>query len=372
MAAKVAMVAVPAVLGIASIRVHTASEAPAGGLASRDGLNVYTPLPETSPAQFLPERPGVVERGIAAAREGTLPAVRAVKSACVSVKRGSVNLYRAGEDAYYYLIDPPPGFLPRFGTITMAGLLGMFLARRGSRFRRVLVPLGLMSVGASVCYPAQAVALLKVTGRSALAAGQWSRAAASSLLSANKEPAAEQTQSAPGSSPGSLAQTTAVPESVSDEAVVTVAAEDESSVPPTEISAAWAPAEGGSGSAADSSQVRTETPPLSEETAPAGHDEGSGRKQAAGDVSDTRPAEPTSGLELETRPVPVVESAEREPSADPELTPAEEPTPTTPPPPPFQPAAENSKEGSGFKPNPALMDFGQSSPEDEDLYSTRS
>ncbi|XP_024862486.1 MICOS complex subunit MIC27 isoform X2 [Kryptolebias marmoratus] len=339
MAAKVAMVAVPAVLGIASIRVHTASEAPAGGLASRDGLNVYTPLPETSPAQFLPERPGVVERGIAAAREGTLPAVRAVKSACVSVKRGSVNLYRAGEDAYYYLIDPPPGFLPRFGTITMAGLLGMFLARRGSRFRRVLVPLGLMSVGASVCYPAQAVALLK---------------------------------SAPGSSPGSLAQTTAVPESVSDEAVVTVAAEDESSVPPTEISAAWAPAEGGSGSAADSSQVRTETPPLSEETAPAGHDEGSGRKQAAGDVSDTRPAEPTSGLELETRPVPVVESAEREPSADPELTPAEEPTPTTPPPPPFQPAAENSKEGSGFKPNPALMDFGQSSPEDEDLYSTRS
>lgn len=29
-------------------------------------------------------------------------------------------------------------------------------------------------------------------------------------------------------------------------------------------------------------------------------------------------------------------------------------------------------EGSGFQPDPALMDFGQSSPEDEDLYSTRS
>lgn len=27
--------------------------------------------------------------------------------------------------------------------------------------------------------------------------------------------------------------------------------------------------------------------------------------------------------------------------------------------------------GSGFKPDPSLMDFGQSSPEDEDLYSTR-
>lgn len=35
-------------------------------------------------------------------------------------------------DVYYYLKDPPPEFLPRFGTITMAGLLGMFLARKGT------------------------------------------------------------------------------------------------------------------------------------------------------------------------------------------------------------------------------------------------
>lgn len=35
-------------------------------------------------------------------------------------------------DVYFYLKDPPPEFLPRFGTITMAGLLGMFLARKGN------------------------------------------------------------------------------------------------------------------------------------------------------------------------------------------------------------------------------------------------
>lgn len=35
-------------------------------------------------------------------------------------------------DVYYYLKDPPPEFIPRFGTITMAGLLGMFLARKGN------------------------------------------------------------------------------------------------------------------------------------------------------------------------------------------------------------------------------------------------
>lgn len=39
-------------------------------------------------------------------------------------------------DVYYYLKDPPPEFLPRFGTITMAGLLGMFLARKGTLTRR--------------------------------------------------------------------------------------------------------------------------------------------------------------------------------------------------------------------------------------------
>lgn len=37
---------------------------------------------------------------------------------------------------YYYLKDPPPEFLPRFGTITMAGLLGMFLARKGTLTQR--------------------------------------------------------------------------------------------------------------------------------------------------------------------------------------------------------------------------------------------
>lgn len=33
----------------------------------------------------------------------------------------------------------------------------------GSRLKRVAVPMGLMSVGASLCYPAQAVGVLKVT-----------------------------------------------------------------------------------------------------------------------------------------------------------------------------------------------------------------
>ncbi|TKS72624.1 MICOS complex subunit MIC27 [Collichthys lucidus] len=157
MAAKVVIVAVPTVLGIASIRVCTEREAPTDGLVKREKLNVYTPLPGPAQPQFVPEEPGVIQSGLTTARETIQPLFQAVK-------------------------DPPPEFLPRFGTITMAGLLGMFLARKGSRFKRVAVPLGLMSAGASVCYPAQAVAVLKVTGKKVYAAGNWSKAAVSSLF----------------------------------------------------------------------------------------------------------------------------------------------------------------------------------------------
>ncbi|KAM4555665.1 LOW QUALITY PROTEIN: MICOS complex subunit MIC27-like [Odontesthes bonariensis] len=180
MAAKVVMVAVPAVLGIASVRVYTVIEAPTG-IVSREKLNIYTPLPGSAQAKFVPLSPGIIERSLTTTREGVLPLVQAVKGVCISVKRGSVNLYHAGEDAYYYLIDPPRIFCPDLVPITMAGLLGMFLTRKGSQFKRLAVPLSLMSAGASVCYPAQAVAVLKVTGKK-VCAGQWSGAAVSSLL----------------------------------------------------------------------------------------------------------------------------------------------------------------------------------------------
>ncbi|KAF7227734.1 MICOS complex subunit MIC27 isoform X2 [Nothobranchius furzeri] len=410
MAAKVVMVAVPTVLGIASIRVKTRNQVPADGLVSREGLSIYAPLPESAPARFFPESPGGIERGLTTAREGVLPLVQAVKGACVSVKRGWVHLYHVGEDAYYYLTDPPPGFLPRLGTITMAGLLGMFLARKGSRFKRLVVPVGLIGAGASVCYPAQAVAVLKVTGKSTYSAAQWSSSALSSLLSTSKPAAAGETPhtqaatgpspesvlteeaSASSSTPDSSSQSAAVLEkeagssesvSVSDEPVVAVTPEEEPLV--THLAASQALPETSSGVS-----VQTETYPPCEEAAPVGNEGGSDGTGPAGQAStDTRPAEPTVSVEPETVPDPSAEEfvlLSEDPSSpetsDMPTVPSEpEPESTdlgsvpgegTPPPPAQQPAAENSKEGSGYKPNPALMDFGQSSPEDEDLYSTRS
>uniref|UniRef100_A0A3Q0S7D3 MICOS complex subunit n=1 Tax=Amphilophus citrinellus TaxID=61819 RepID=A0A3Q0S7D3_AMPCI len=393
MAAKVVMVAVPTVLGIASIRVYTVKEAPTDGLVTRERLNVYTPLPQSNQATFVPESPGVFESGVTTARESVLPFVKAVKGACISVKRGSVDLYHAGEDVFYYLKDPPPGFLPRFGTITMAGLLGMFLARKGSRFKRLAIPLGLMSAGASVCYPAQAVAVLKVTGKKVYAAGQWSRAAASSLL-ASKEPVAKETAGSQPQVNGLLSKhylfsDTEVKSAdpISDEPIVAVITEEESSVTTREISPNQAPTETSTGII---SIDPLSAPPSMELPAPVEGEEASDRKQASGDVSsDTSPSKPASSEPETAEAVPVESASYSEVTSAPKAS--DEPAGTK----DFsrqraedfskvslveladsdsqlQVPAVDETPGSSFKPDPSLMDFGQSSPEDEDLYSTRS
>lgn len=42
-------------------------------------LNIYTPLPQSAQAQFVPERPGVIQSGLTTARESILPFYLAVK-----------------------------------------------------------------------------------------------------------------------------------------------------------------------------------------------------------------------------------------------------------------------------------------------------
>eukprot|EP00066_Takifugu_rubripes_P019891 XP_011609157.1 PREDICTED: MICOS complex subunit MIC27 isoform X1 [Takifugu rubripes] len=381
MAAKVAVVAVPTVLGVASIRVYTVKEKPTEGLLPRERLNIYTPLPQSAQAQVVPERSGIIQSGITTAREGIQPFAQASKNAYVSVKTGTSKLYHTLGDVYYYLKDPPPEFLPRFGTITMAGLLGMFLARKGSRFKRTVVPLGLMSAAASVCYPAQAVAVVKVTGKKVYAAGQWSSAAVASLFASKpqepvtKDPTSPQPQAEElpivesaedQSTKDTLAQSPTCPQTeaalnesvpVSDQPVIAVISEEVSSVTPAEIPPSQTPSdtvasiEEPSDTKQVSSQPDVSTPSIEPKTLEAA--------QIEAVQAEDAPAEVTS---VDSEPsVPVI-------SADPphEATAEEIGAPQ-------QPAAEHHRaDGSGFKADPALMDFGQSSPEDEDLYSTRS
>ncbi|XP_040030725.2 MICOS complex subunit MIC27 isoform X3 [Gasterosteus aculeatus] len=413
MAAKVVMLAVPAVMGVASIRVYTVREVTSDGLVAREKLNIYSPLPQSDPARFVPERPGVIQRGLTTTRERLLPFVLAVKGACVAVKTRSLNMYYAGEDVYYFLKDPPPGFLPRFGTVTMSGLLGMFLTRKGSHFKRLAVPLGLMSAGASVCFPSTTVAVLKVTGKQVYAAGQWSSAAVSSLLtSKSQEPdirGASQPQMAavfdeasePSAASSSSAPSAADPETEGESAASVPVSVESAVAVTTEESVQLLVSD------PDLTPAETNTDPVPAETtseeicASVKSQEPSDMQQAAQDSMDTSPARPTASFEPETLKASPVEAA---PAVDPiqvdfvqveagllEEAPEVGSSPSTeelpapkalnePPvaaveetlPPPQQPAPENAKGGAGFTADPALMDFGQSTPEDEDLYSTRS
>lgn len=441
MAAKVVMVAVPTVLGIASIRVYTVSEAPTDGV-SREKLNIYAPLSPSSQTKLVPGNPGVIESGLTTAREAVLPAYQTVKGAGVSVKTGTINLYHTGQDVFYYLKDPPPDFLPRFGTITMAGLLGMFLTRKGSRFKKLALPLGLMSAGASVCYPAQAVALCKVTGKKLYTAGQWGSATVSSLF-VSKEPAAKEhhasqpqsaavpnSESDPSSTTDTKAQRSTILQAevesaetapIPEEPVGVVITDEESSVTLSEISPDPVPTETDSEilipSAAETSPASTQAPEQPAEEVSL--DMTSAEPTSSSETVEVAPVEPAPVESTPVEPAPVeptpVEPTPAEPtpvepvpteSAPVEVAPVEtapvesnldestqaESTPSSEesapdasvepagvksaeplaPPPEEQSAADSSKEGSSYKPDPSRVDFGQSSPDDDDLYTTRS
>ncbi|XP_062380013.1 MICOS complex subunit MIC27-like [Sardina pilchardus] len=316
----VKFVAVPAtaVLGIASFRVHYATREPnVEGLLTTHQLSIYTSLPQKF--QYVEEQQGALQSNLGIARGWLQSYVRAVKGSLLSAKVKAVNLYHAGEDVYHYLKDPPPGFLPRVGIISGAGLTGLVLARKGSRLRRLLLPLGLASLGAGICYPASTLALLKVTGRQAWAASTWSVSAVSSLWRSEPPehpPAPPPTSTPPPSSPPPPSSSPPPP----------------SSSPPPQ----------------HPSQPSESPPPP---VLPAG-DPALPSSPAAPRDSGKGPAVPTTSRPEE--PVPLL-------------------LPLAPPPPLTAPAesARAAAGKSGFTTNPQLMDFGQSSPEDADLYSTR-
>ncbi|XP_006632998.2 MICOS complex subunit MIC27 [Lepisosteus oculatus] len=320
MAAKVlALAAVPGALGLAALRVRAAGDPlEKERLVSPKQMSVYAPPAQK--LQFVEEQPGRLQTGLAGAREGLRPYVRSVKGACSSVKTGVINVVDFVQDTYIYLRDPPPGFLPRVSLMTVSGLAGLVLARKGSRFKKLVFPAGLVAAGAAVCYPAQAVAFLKVTGKKAYAASQWTSGAASSLWkrSAAKPAGPERSASAkeepspapvPGPEPEAAQQSP-----LADAPLV---------------------AEG----------VASEAPPPTPQTQP-------------------RPltADPASPEPLASDPPKHLES-----SSAPEVLPSDSGLVT-----PVADAPTDAPVKARFTPDPRLADHGQASPEDADLYSTRS
>uniref|UniRef100_A0A8C9TTQ3 MICOS complex subunit n=1 Tax=Scleropages formosus TaxID=113540 RepID=A0A8C9TTQ3_SCLFO len=145
---------------MASFRVHALSKGDKEELLSPQELSIYA-----SPAQnlrYVEEQPSFLQRAFGQLRVGLQPYARTVEGTSSLVKAGAANVYRAGQDAYRFLKDPSPGFLPRLSVITVSGLAGLVLARKGSQLKRLGVPLGMAAVSTAVCYPAQTVGVLKV------------------------------------------------------------------------------------------------------------------------------------------------------------------------------------------------------------------
>ncbi|XP_066505110.1 MICOS complex subunit MIC27 [Hoplias malabaricus] len=336
MTAKVVkVVAVPVVLGIASVRVYAMNEVKTDGLLSPQELSIYS-TEQQERLHCVEEQPGSLQSGLGKVRGSLQSYVQNIKSAFTSTKLTAVNLYHGGEDIYHFLKDPPSGFVPRASLITVSGLAGVILARKGSRLKRLALPLGLTSAGFAVCYPVQTISILKVSGKKVYAASQWTASTVASLWKslAAIPSSSEEEQSSETVVKASSAQTKATEK---NEAVQK--GECSLEVPP--------PAESSSTHIHEtqSPHIPLSTPVLAQ-------------------YSETEHIVPFAedGLKVMTH------KEETSPPSSNRINENKSETVSLPNSTDVRTSTEKQHHGADLK----LMDFGQSNPEDADLYSTRS
>ncbi|KAF7480299.1 Hypothetical predicted protein [Marmota monax] len=152
----------PAGLMYASVSVRVSREEEYKKKLMRpDQLPIYTAPPLQS--KYVEEQPGHLQMAFASIRTTTGHYIGWCKGVYVFVKNGIMDTVQIGKDAYIYLKNPPQDFLPKMGVITVAGLAGLVSARKGSGFKKVVYPLGMATLGATVCYPVQSVIIAKVS-----------------------------------------------------------------------------------------------------------------------------------------------------------------------------------------------------------------
>ncbi|KAM9499425.1 uncharacterized protein ACWYII_002340 isoform 2-T2 [Salvelinus alpinus] len=429
-------------MGLASFRVYAMNQDKTETvLLSPRELSIYAPDPPAT--HYMNEQPGALQNGLGVVRVGLQPYVTAVKNAYTSVKVGAVTVYTAGHDTYEFLRDPSPGFMQRVGVITVSGLAGLILARKGSRLMRLGVPLGMATVGTSVCYPIQTVGVVKMTGQKMYAASQYTTSSMASIFKSKPKEVTPPTVSL------EQAPQATIPEPEVSEAKPLLEAESSEpatpavdKVSPTEPSSASGPVEGAPSAVEPAPRPTTEVapaegsidtepaaaepeavtvveqeavqtalvpapaPPVEEAAAspaeeipaPAPVEAVPAPPPAAEVIPLPPPAEetelpPPAPVEEEAAPsppAPVEEEAAPSPLAAEEAAPASIEGVADPPPvaeetapapvdeaaPPAtteEPSVIVTKTAGKqkFAPDPKLIDLGQASPEDADLYSTR-
>ncbi|XP_033089345.1 MICOS complex subunit MIC27 [Trachypithecus francoisi] len=171
----------PAGLIYASVSVHAVKEEESKKqLVKPEQLPIYT----APPLQFkyVEEQPGHLQMGFASIRTATGCYIGWCKGVYDFVKNGIMDTVQFGKGrCYVYLKNPPRDFLPKMGVITVSGLAGLVSARKGSKFKKITYPLGLATLGATVCYPVQSIIIAKVTGKKIYATSQQIFGAVKSL-----------------------------------------------------------------------------------------------------------------------------------------------------------------------------------------------
>ncbi|XP_067404476.1 MICOS complex subunit MIC27 isoform X2 [Emydura macquarii macquarii] len=145
------LAAIPAGLAFASINVYAATQEESKAQSLKPNqLPIYSVPPLKS--RYVEDDPGHLQVGFSTLRKTTSHYVGWCKDACVFVKNGIMDSIQFG---------------------------------KGSRFKKIAYPLGLATLAVSVCYPAQSVVIVKITGKKVYAASHQTYEAIRSLWTKN-------------------------------------------------------------------------------------------------------------------------------------------------------------------------------------------